>query len=78
MPRNDAWLWEAIALAGDAVGRVLHGQSEARLKAMFGPHPENLSMDLPCRTVFAAGPRRIEVVGPLLEDEAAVAHHAFW
>ena len=66
----------AIYWAG--IGRVVYGLSESRLKAMIGPHPENLTLDLPCRTVFAAGQRRITVEGPLLEDEAAVAHQGFW
>ncbi|PWS34925.1 tRNA-specific adenosine deaminase [Falsiroseomonas bella] len=66
----------AIYWAG--IGRVVFGLSEKRLKAMIGPHPENLTMDLPCRDVFAAGQRAIRVEGPLLEDEAAVAHHGFW
>ena len=60
------------------VGRVVHGMSEAALKALIGPHPENLTMDLPCRTVFAAGQRRVEVVGPLLEEESAEVHSGFW
>ena len=38
---------------------------------LIGPHPENLTMDLPCRIVLGAGQRTIEVVGPLLEDEVA-------
>lgn len=66
----------AIYWAG--IGRVVYGLSESRLKAMIGPHPENLTMDLPCRTVFAAGQRAIAVEGPLLEEEAAVAHRGFW
>lgn len=66
----------AVYWAG--IGRVVFGLSEKRLKAMIGPHPENLTMDLPCRDVFAAGQRAVRVEGPLLEDEAAVAHHGFW
>jgi tRNA(Arg) A34 adenosine deaminase TadA len=66
----------AIYWAG--IGRVVYGLSEARLKAMIGAHPENLTMALPCREVFAAGQRDIAVEGPLLEDEAAVAHQGFW
>ena len=66
----------AIYWAG--IGRVVYGLSEARLKAMIGPHPENLTMALECRTVFAAGQRAIAVEGPLLEDEAAEAHKGFW
>lgn len=60
------------------VGRVVYGLSEERLKSLIGPDPQNLTMDLPCRQVFAAGQRTVEVVGPLLEDEAEHVHHGFW
>ena len=60
------------------IGRVVHGMSERALKALIGPHPENLTLDLPCRDVFAAGQREVEVIGPLLEEESAKAHEGFW
>ena len=60
------------------IGRVVHGMSERALKALIGPHPENLTLDLPCRNVFAAGQREVEVIGPLLEEESAKAHEGFW
>lgn len=60
------------------VGRVVHGMSEKALKDLIGPDPENLTMDLPCTAVFAAGQRPVEVVGPLLEEESAAVHHGFW
>jgi len=60
------------------IGRVVYGLSEKKLKAMIGPHPENLTMDLPCRAVLGAGQRKIEIVGPLLEDESLAAHEGFW
>ncbi len=66
----------AIYWAG--LGRVVYGLSEARLKEITGDHPENPTLDLPCRTVFAAGQRPVEVVGPLLEDEAAEIHDGMW
>ncbi len=59
-------------------GRVVYGPSEARLKQITGSHEENPTLDLPCRTVFAAGQRKVEVVGPLLEDEAAAQHVGVW
>ncbi len=61
-----------------AIGRVVHGMSERALKALIGPHPENLTLDLPCREVFAAGQRAVEVIGPLLEAESARVHEGFW
>jgi tRNA(Arg) A34 adenosine deaminase TadA len=66
----------AIYWAG--IGRVVFGQGEKALKAQTGAHEENPTLDLPCATVFAAGQRATEVVGPLLEDEAAELQADFW
>ena len=66
----------AIYWAG--IGRVVYGQSEKALKAETGAHEENPTLDLPCETVFASGQRETEVIGPLLEDEAAQLQADFW
>src|ERR1700761_6635283 len=66
----------AIYWAG--IGRLVYGLSEERLRTITGNHPENPTLDLPCRTVFASGQRPTEVVGPLLEDEAAAPHDGVW
>jgi tRNA(Arg) A34 adenosine deaminase TadA len=66
----------AIYWAG--VGRVVYALSEKALKAITGNHPENPTLDLPCRTVFASGQRPVEVIGPLLEDEAVEVHRGVW
>jgi tRNA(Arg) A34 adenosine deaminase TadA len=60
------------------VGRVVYGLSQREMGKIIGPHPENLTMDLPCRAVFGAGQRSIEVAGPLLEDESRAVHDGFW
>ena len=60
------------------VGRVVYALSEERLLTLTGNHPENPTLALPCREVFARGQRQVEVVGPALEDEAAAAHTGFW
>jgi tRNA(Arg) A34 adenosine deaminase TadA len=60
------------------IGRVVYGQTEKGLKALTGAHAENPTLDLPCRTVFGAGQRAVEVIGPLLEDEAAAIQADFW
>jgi tRNA(Arg) A34 adenosine deaminase TadA len=60
------------------IGRVVYALSERRLKEVTGAHPENPTLDLPCRAVFAAGQRRVDVVGPLLEDEGAALHEGVW
>jgi tRNA(Arg) A34 adenosine deaminase TadA len=66
----------AIYWAG--IGRVVYGQTEKALKAQTGAHEENPTLDLPCDIVFAAGQRPTEVVGPLLENEAAQLQADFW
>jgi len=60
------------------IDRVVYALSERRLLELTGDHPENPTFSLPCREIFARGQRAIEVVGPLLEDEAAPAHEGFW
>jgi len=60
------------------VGRVVYGMSEASLLALTGSDPENPTLALPCREVFARGQRRTTVIGPLREDEARLAHEGFW
>jgi tRNA(Arg) A34 adenosine deaminase TadA len=68
----------AGAMYWAGIGRVVYGLSERRLKTLTGNHAENPTLDLPCRTVFAAGQRPVEVIGPLLEDEAAAIHAGVW
>jgi tRNA(Arg) A34 adenosine deaminase TadA len=66
----------AIYWAG--IGRLVYGLSEHRLRTLTGNHPENPTLDLPCREVFASGQRATEVLGPLLEDEAEALHAGVW
>jgi tRNA(Arg) A34 adenosine deaminase TadA len=66
----------AIYWAG--IGRLVYGLSEHRLRGVTGDHPENPTLDLPCREVFRSGQRATEVVGPLLEDEAEALHEGVW
>src|SRR5688572_18281321 len=42
------------------IGRVVYGLGEHEMKALTGAHEENPTLDLPCRTVFAAGQRDTE------------------
>ncbi len=66
----------AIYWAG--IGRLVYGLSEHRLRAVTGNHPENPTLDLPCRDVLGSGQRPVQVVGPLLEDEAEALHAGIW
>jgi tRNA(Arg) A34 adenosine deaminase TadA len=66
------------AIYWSGIGRVVFGLSETGLHGLTGDHPDNPTLSLPSRQVLAAGSRRIEVTGPLLEDEAALPHLQFW
>ena len=68
----------AGALYWAGIGRVVYGLSEHRLRVVTGDHPENPTLDLPCREVFKSGQRETEVIGPMLEDEAAALHDGVW
>lgn len=68
----------AGAVYWTGIGRVVYALSEHKLLGLTGDHPENPTFSLPCREVFARGQRKVEVVGPVLEDEAAAPHAGFW
>ena len=62
------------------IGRLVYGMDESRLLAFTGSHPDNATLALPCRQVFASGQMDIRVWGPVPEVEAEIAalHVAFW
>jgi tRNA(Arg) A34 adenosine deaminase TadA len=68
----------AGAVYWSGIARVVYALSETRLLALTGNHPENPTLSLPCREVFAHGQRAIQVIGPMIEDEAAIPHLGFW
>jgi tRNA(Arg) A34 adenosine deaminase TadA len=68
----------AGAIYWGAVGRVVFGLSVESLIRLVAHSSENPPLALSCREVFDRGQRRIEVVGPMLEDEAGKVHEGFW
>jgi tRNA(Arg) A34 adenosine deaminase TadA len=68
----------AGAMYWAGIGRLVYGLSEHRLRALTDNHPENPTLDLPCREVFKSGQRPTEILGPLLEDEAEALHAGIW
>jgi tRNA(Arg) A34 adenosine deaminase TadA len=62
------------------IGRLVYGLSEARLLELTGKHSENPTLNLPCREVFAAGQKAVQVTGPVpaVEAEVAALHRSFW
>ena len=62
------------------IGRLVYGLEENALLSMTGAHPENPTLALPCRELFARGQKTIEVIGPVAEvaPEIAALHRVFW
>ena len=62
------------------VGNVVYGISEKRLLELTGDDEQNPTFDLPCREVFAKGPKDIKVAGPFpeIEEEVVEVHKGFW
>jgi tRNA(Arg) A34 adenosine deaminase TadA len=62
------------------IGRVVYGVEETDLLALTGDHPENPTLSLPCREVFARGQRRVAVTGPVEALRATLLepHRGFW
>lgn len=66
----------AIYWAG--IAKVVYALAESDLRAMTGDDPENPTLALPCRDVFAAGQRATEVLGPFDVPGARAVHDGFW
>ncbi len=68
----------AGAIYWSGIGRVVYALSEAALRGITGDDPENPTLDLPCREVFARGQRSVTVEGPEDVPGAAAVHEGFW
>ncbi len=62
------------------IGHLVYGLSERRLLELTGQSDANPTMDMPCRSVFKAGQKQVQVTGPVTEVEAEIAalHIGFW
>ena len=62
------------------IGRTVFGITEKALLAETGNHPENPTLDLPCRHVFARGQKDIRVIGPVeaMAEPITALHRRFW
>lgn len=62
------------------IGSVLFGAPESTLRKLTGTSKANPTMNLPCKQVFDAGQKSIQVLGPIaeMEDELSEPHKGFW
>lgn len=60
------------------VRRVVYGLSQERLYQIVGDETSGDALYLPCQEVFASSGDVYEVIGPLVEEEAALVHESYW
>ena len=68
----------AGAIFWSNIRRVVYGLSADSLYALVGEGTTDAVLRLGCREVLARGLREIEVLEPLLEEEAEKVHIGFW
>ena len=59
------------------VRRVVYGLSEKGMYEIVGEDTKEF-LHLPCHEIFEKGRKPIEVIGPILEEEAKRVHKGFW
>lgn len=59
------------------VRRVVYGLGGKRLYEIGGEKIEDV-LSISCREIFQLGNKPIEVIGPVLEEEAIKVHEGFW
>ncbi|KAE8139033.1 cytidine deaminase-like protein [Aspergillus pseudotamarii] len=78
--------WEPCAMCAGTIywaniGRLVYLASEKTLQGLIGEgNTENLTLDLPCRTVFASGQTKVEVIGPVSgwEEKVVQDSQRYW
>ena len=68
----------AGAVYWSGIGTVVYALAESALAELTGPDPENPTLALPCREVFARGQRPVAVRGPHPLPAARAVHDGFW
>jgi tRNA(Arg) A34 adenosine deaminase TadA len=68
----------AGAIFWSNIRRIVFGISENRLYEIIGDKAEEEVLKLNCRDLFQYGSKDIQVIGPLLEEEAEQVHLGFW
>lgn len=68
----------AAAIYWSGIGTVVYALAESALAELTGPDPENPTLALPCREVFARGQRPVAVRGPHPLPAATGVHDGFW
>lgn len=68
----------AGAIFWSGIGRVVFGIDAEGMRAFRKLDQGAGDLEWSCQEIYARSPRPIEVHGPVLRDEAAVPHTAYW
>lgn len=58
--------------------KVVYGLEESSLLELTGDNPLNPTMSLSCQTVLHSGQKKIEILGPMMEQEIIIAVEDYW
>lgn len=62
------------AIYWSGIGKLVYGLSKTRYYQIVGRENPNWVFEMPVRELMEKGGRKIEVIGPLLEEEASMLH----
>ncbi|WP_190811039.1 nucleoside deaminase [Flagellimonas sp. S3867] len=62
------------AIYWSGIGRLVYGLSKSEYYKIVGRDDPNWVFEMPTRELLQKGGRKLEVVGPILENEAAILH----
>jgi ribonuclease HI len=68
----------AAAMYWCNIRRLVYCVSEPAMRALRAPYERAAGIAMRCEEIFARCDRRIEVTGPLLEEEGLEVHRRFW
>jgi tRNA(Arg) A34 adenosine deaminase TadA len=68
----------ASAIYWSQIGRVVFGLSQETFNQLLGESERHGKLHLSCREVFERGEREVDVLGPVMEEQAAKVHAGFW
>ena len=68
----------AAAIYWCNVRRLVFCVSESAMRALRAPYERAAGIAMRCEEIFARCGRKVDVVGPLLEEEGLPVHRQFW
>jgi len=68
----------AAAIYWCNIRRLVYSVGVPAMRALRAPFERAAGIDMRCEEIYAHCDRRIEVIGPLLEEEGLAVHRRFW